>query len=47
MPAKLVLMLEVGVGGVAYAAAALLVARATTLELVELIRGVLSRKTAE
>lgn len=47
MPAKAALLLEVGMGGIAYAAAALLVARPTALELIELVRGVLSRKAAE
>jgi PST family polysaccharide transporter len=46
MPAKLALVLEVGVGGVAYAASAMLVARPTALEFVELVRGVLSRRTS-
>ena len=44
IPAKVALLLEVGVGAVAYAGAALLVARPTVLEFWELVRGVIARK---
>ncbi len=47
MPVMLALTLEVGVGCIGYAAAALLVARSTALEFIEVVRGVISRRGAE
>jgi hypothetical protein len=46
-PIQLALVMELGVGLAAYAGAAFMVARPTTIEFIRVVRGVVSRKRSQ